>query len=85
MYSTFWYVIKHTHGVQKDAEQNFDTNENPIWALNHSLKTFLKSSKPFVLFISDMSLNGSLQVWLTLMNIDPNTVHTYYIHQFFMG
>ena len=56
VYSTFWYVIKHTHGVQKDAEQNFDTYECPIWAINHNLSTFSKSSKQFVLFISDMSL-----------------------------
>ena len=56
VYSTFWYVIKHTYGVQKDTEQNFDTYEYPIWAINHNLRTFLKSSKPFVLFISDMSL-----------------------------
>ena len=42
--------------VQKDAEQNFDTYEDPIWAINHNLRTFLKSSKPFVLFISDTSL-----------------------------
>ena len=27
-----------------------------FWAVNYDLKTFLKSSKPFVLFISDMSL-----------------------------
>ena len=46
--------------VQKDAEQNFDTYEDPIWAINHNLRTFLKSSKPFVLFISDMSLVGHI-------------------------
>ena len=56
VYSTFWYVIKHSYGVQKYAEQNFDTYEYPIWAINHNLRTFLKSSKPFVLFISDTSL-----------------------------
>ena len=24
-------------------------------------------------------------VWLTIINIDPNTLHTYFIHQFFHG
>ena len=32
-----------TYGVQKDAEQNFDTYEDPGWAINYNLKTFLKS------------------------------------------
>ena len=52
--------IKHTYGVQKDAEQNFDTYEDPIWAINHNLKTFFESSKPVVLFVSNTSLIGHL-------------------------
>ena len=52
-----WYQAY--HGVQKDAEQSFDTYEDPIWAINYNLKIFSKSSKPFVLFISDMSLGQS--------------------------
>ena len=48
--------------VQKDAEQNFDTYEDPIWAINYNLKKFLKISKPFVLFISDMSLSKDIYV-----------------------
>ena len=44
---------------KNDAEQNFDTYEYPKWAINYSLKTFLKSSTPFVLFISYTSLGGS--------------------------
>ena len=51
-----FYGTDVTYRVQKDAEQNFDTYEDPTWAINYNLKTFLKSSKPFVLFISDMSL-----------------------------
>ena len=48
--------IKHTYGIQKDGEQKWDTYEDHMWAINYNLKTFLKSSNPFVLFISDMSL-----------------------------
>ena len=63
MFSVFYYLkllgrtlFKHTYGFQKDAEQNFDTYGDPIWSINYNLKTFLKSSKPFVLFVSDKSL-----------------------------
>ena len=60
MHSTFSYVIKHTYGVQKDAEQSFDTYEDSVWAINYNLKIFLKNSKRFVLFISDMSLEDGI-------------------------
>ena len=30
VWSTFWYVITHSYGVQKDAVQNFETFEDPI-------------------------------------------------------
>ena len=42
--------------VQKDAKQNFGTSEDPIWAVNYIQKTFLKSTKPIVLFVSDRTL-----------------------------
>ena len=34
--------------VQKDAEQNFDKYEYPMWDINYNLRTFLKSSKPLM-------------------------------------
>ena len=43
-----------------ESTTNFDTYEDPIWAMNYDFKTFLNSSKPFVLFVSDTSLLASL-------------------------
>ena len=44
------------YGVQKDEKQNFDTYKDPVYPINYNLKTFLKISKPLVLFVSDTSL-----------------------------
>ena len=44
--------------VQKDAKHNFGTFEDPIWAINHNWKTFLKSTKPIVLFVSNRTLEA---------------------------
>ena len=51
-------TIKHTYGVQKGAKQTFGTYEDLILGINYNIKTFSKSSKPFVLFVSDKSLGG---------------------------
>ena len=48
--------VEHILTCYQDAELNFDTYEDPMWVINYNLKKFLKRSKPFVLFISDMSL-----------------------------
>ena len=55
----------------KNAEQNFSTHEDPRWALNYNWKTFLKSTKPIVLLVSDRTLQIPFFVchcWVIVLN-----------------
>ena len=49
----------------KYTKQNFDTYEDPIWALNSNSDTFLRCQREVVTFISNQSLYCNAGMFFT--------------------